>query len=82
MTCGKLITIAELERRCILRTGHTGGCYGRYDEGTDGNPACAQCGGSGECDSGGVTPWDAPIFVRCGCTYPQVFKVVKTELPT
>src|SRR5208282_1851130 len=31
---------------------------------------CEQCRGRGEMDSGGVTPWDAPILVRCDCTYP------------
>ena len=26
---------------------------------------CQTCGGSGEVDSGGVTPWDAPINILC-----------------
>lgn len=28
-------------------------------------PVCEECGGSGGVDSGGVTPWGAPIEVPC-----------------
>ena len=32
---------------------------------------CDECGGSGEIDSGGFTPWMAPINVPCGkCAHP------------
>ncbi len=27
---------------------------------------CGNCGGTGGADSGGSTPWGAPIFVKCG----------------
>lgn len=30
---------------------------------------CGFCLGKGVVDSGGFTPWDAPIDVACGCTY-------------
>lgn len=34
--------------------------------------ACDECGGSGEIDSGGCTPWMAPINVPCGkCAQPE-----------
>ena len=33
---------------------------------------CDECGGSGEVDSGGFTPWMAPINVPCGkCSKPE-----------
>lgn len=28
---------------------------------------CSNCEGEGGFDSGGVTPWDAPIGIPCGC---------------
>lgn len=34
------------------------------------DPNCPWCLGEGVVDSDGVTPWDAPIDIRCGCTYP------------
>jgi hypothetical protein len=34
------------------------------------DPECPACFGTGVCDSGGFTPWDTPIEVRCACTYP------------
>src|ERR1035437_2316224 len=36
----------------------------------DPDPNCPWCKGEGVVDSGGFTPWDTPIDVRCGCTYP------------
>lgn len=27
--------------------------------------SCAYCGGEGAVDSGGVSPWDSPVFVPC-----------------
>lgn len=33
------------------------------------DPDCPWCLGEGVVDSGGVTPWDAPIDIPCGCTY-------------
>ena len=33
------------------------------------NPECEYCQGSGCMDSGGTTPWGAPISIRCNCTY-------------
>lgn len=38
---------------------------------TQPNPECVYCHGSGAMDSGGETPWGAPIDVRCVCTYPE-----------
>lgn len=35
----------------------------------DPDPSCPICDGSGECDSGGTTPWGEGINVRCSCTY-------------
>ena len=35
----------------------------------DPNPNCTWCLGTGVVDSGGFTPWDEPINIRCGCTY-------------
>lgn len=36
------------------------------------DPDCPWCLGQGVVDSGGMTPWDAAIFVACGCTYGEV----------
>lgn len=33
------------------------------------DPNCPWCLGEGSVDSGGFTPWDAAIYVACGCTY-------------
>jgi hypothetical protein len=41
------------------------------------DPDCGFCHGTGEADSGGFTPWDAPISVRCSCTYPKVEVLVE-----
>lgn len=45
------------------------------------DPNCPQCNGTGMCDSGGFTPWDAPIEVRCGCTYPRPATPVQDSAP-
>lgn len=37
----------------------------------DPDPNCSYCNGSGAADSGGETPWGAPISVRCACTFPE-----------
>jgi hypothetical protein len=37
----------------------------------DPDPDCPYCNGKGVRDSGGVTPWDAAIDIRCDCTYPK-----------
>lgn len=33
---------------------------------------CPACNGTGSCDSGGETPWGAPIEVRCECACPEL----------
>ena len=35
------------------------------------HPNCPLCHGEGVMDSGGFTPWGAPIDIRCECTYPE-----------
>lgn len=35
---------------------------------------CPKCNGTGEADSGGFTPWDTPISVRCECTYSEYWR--------
>jgi hypothetical protein len=35
------------------------------------DPHCQYCHGSGLMDSGGTTPWDQYIEVRCYCTFPD-----------
>lgn len=64
-----------------LVAGHQLGTYGAalkigtfIDPAIGPFPTCPNCKGSGEMDSGGVTPWGAGIDVRCNCTYPQEFK--------
>lgn len=38
---------------------------------------CDECGGSGEVDSGGFTPWMAPISVPCGkCSQPEPHRIL------
>lgn len=31
------------------------------------DPSCPNCLGQGYVDTGGVTPWEAPIYRPCGC---------------
>ncbi|QIG69195.1 hypothetical protein EVB78_161 [Rhizobium phage RHph_N1_15] len=38
---------------------------GNYD------PACLECKGTGERDSGGTHPWGAPALLRCDCDQPK-----------
>jgi len=35
------------------------------------DPDCGWCLGTGIVDSGGFTPWDAPIDIPCSCTYME-----------
>ena len=37
------------------------------------HPQCKYCHGTGIMDSGGFTPWDEAIFIRCDCTYPRPY---------
>src|SRR5581483_5169835 len=41
---------------------------------------CGSCEGSGLMDSGGVTMWDAPINIRCECTYGPSWNVEARDL--
>jgi hypothetical protein len=46
------------------------------------HPNCPNCAGAGVMDSGGFTPWDAPISIRCVCTYPEPAATQGSTTPT
>ena len=41
---------------------------------------CAFCGGTGEVDSGGFTPWDTPISVACPYCQPTPEETMRSFL--
>jgi len=44
------------------------------------DPDCPWCMGAGTVDSGGFTPWDAPIGVACSCTYVDTSSFIGGKL--